>query len=267
MAAGQRPRPRRPDGRLGHAARTAQRAPRGRAGAPRRGAQGLGAGPTARPSRCCSATSCCRGPTSSCGPAACRAWPRRCRTWTAAAPRSWPVSTLDVLAQTRETVDAEHALRVVVYKSAKYTVERPLHVGAALAGADQDLIDRLSDVALPLGAAFQLRDDVLGVFGDPAQTGKPAGDDLREGKRTLLVARTEELADDGGRTLVRRLLGTSEGIDVLRDLIVSCGALAAVEAEIAQLQQQAEAAIAGLPERRGARRSEPSSTPPCAAPR
>ena len=90
-------------------------------------------------------------------------------------------------------------MRVVRYKSAKYTVERPLHIGAALAGAERRADRRLSAVALPLGEAFQLRDDVLGVFGDPAVTGKPAGDDLREGKRTVLIAAHAELTDDAGR--------------------------------------------------------------------
>ena len=75
------------------------------------------------------------------------------------------------------------------YKTAKYTVERPLHLGAALAGGGRGPARRVySAYGLPLGEAFQLRDDVLGVFGDPAETGKPAGDDLREGKRTVLVA-------------------------------------------------------------------------------
>src|SRR5204863_2714672 len=77
---------------------------------------------------------------------------------------------------------------VARYKSAKYTVERPLLFGAALAGADADLRAAYSGYGLPLGEAFQLRDDLLGVYGDPARTGKPAGDDLREGKRTVLIA-------------------------------------------------------------------------------
>lgn len=154
---------------------------------------------------------------------------------------------LDVVAQTRDLVTVEQALQVVRYKTAKYTVERPLHVGAALAGGDDVLTEALTAVALPLGAAFQLRDDVLGVFGDPVQTGKPAGDDLREGKRTLLVARTQELADDAGRTLLHRLLGSQDGIDTLRDLIVSCGALASVEDDITRLQAEAEAAVERLP--------------------
>ncbi len=155
---------------------------------------------------------------------------------------------LDVLAQTRPTVDVATAMRVVRYKSAKYTVERPLHLGAALAGGDDDLIAALSDVAIPLGEAFQLRDDVLGVFGDPAVTGKPAGDDLREGKRTVLIAHAAELGDDADREVLARTLGTTDGIDELRALIRRTGALDAVEADIARLEGQADAALDALPD-------------------
>jgi geranylgeranyl diphosphate synthase type I len=154
---------------------------------------------------------------------------------------------LDVLAQTRLSVGVEEAMRVVRYKSAKYTVERPLHLGAALAGADDGLIAALSDVALPLGEAFQLRDDVLGVFGDPGVTGKPAGDDLREGKRTVLVARVAQLGTDADRELLARTLGTTNGVDALRELVERTGALAAVEADIDRLECQAEAALDALP--------------------
>lgn len=154
---------------------------------------------------------------------------------------------LDVLAQTRPSVGVEEAMRVVRYKSAKYTVERPLHLGAALAGADDGLISALSDVALPLGEAFQLRDDVLGVFGDPGVTGKPAGDDLREGKRTVLVARAAELGTEADRDLLARTLGTTDGIDALRELVDRTGALAAVEADIERLERQADAALDALP--------------------
>ncbi|MGI9084510.1 MAG: polyprenyl synthetase family protein [Aeromicrobium sp.] len=154
---------------------------------------------------------------------------------------------LDVLAQTRPSVGVEEAMRVVRYKSAKYTVERPLHLGAALAGADDTLIAALTDVALPLGEAFQLRDDVLGVFGDPDITGKPAGDDLREGKRTVLVARAAELGTDDDRDLLARSLGTTDGVDALRELVERTGALAAVEADIERLEGQADVALDALP--------------------
>ncbi len=150
---------------------------------------------------------------------------------------------LDVVGQTRATLSVEEAMRVVRFKSAKYTVERPLHMGAALAGAGAALIDALTEVALPLGEAFQLRDDVLGVFGDPSVTGKPAGDDLREGKRTVLIARTHELADDAGRRLLAEGLGTSDGVAALTALIDSSGALDAVEADISRLESEADAAI------------------------
>ncbi|MFI5425949.1 polyprenyl synthetase family protein [Aeromicrobium sp. UC242_57] len=153
---------------------------------------------------------------------------------------------LDVVGQTRQTVSWDEAMTVVRYKSAKYTVERPLHIGAALAGADDQPIDALSAVALPLGEAFQLRDDVLGVFGDPAVTGKPAGDDLREGKRTVLIARAHEPTDDAGRQLLRDSLGTAEGVPAVADLIRSCGALEAVEHDISALEAAADAAIDAL---------------------
>ncbi|MGA9715889.1 MAG: polyprenyl synthetase family protein [Aeromicrobium sp.] len=152
---------------------------------------------------------------------------------------------LDVTAQTRPDVSVADAMVVVRYKSAKYTVERPLQIGAALAGADATMLGRLSDVALPLGEAFQLRDDVLGVFGDPEVTGKPAGDDLREGKRTVLVARTLELTDAAGRATVINGLGT-EAVDDVQAVIRSSGALAAVEADIARLEAEADAAIDAL---------------------
>ena len=101
---------------------------------------------------------------------------------------------LDLLEQARGGGSVQRALRVARYKSAKYTIEKPLHLGAVLAGAGQDVLDGYSGYGLPLGEAFQLRDDVLGVFGDPAETGKPAGDDLREGNRTVLVALALESA-------------------------------------------------------------------------
>lgn len=150
---------------------------------------------------------------------------------------------LDVIGQTRPSLSVDEAMRIVRFKTAKYTVERPLHMGAALAGADATLIAGLSDVALPLGEAFQLRDDVLGVFGDPSVTGKPAGDDLREGKRTVLVARTHELTDAAGRALLSEALGTSEGVEPLTALIETSGALAAVEADISRLESRADTAI------------------------
>ncbi|MEO6470762.1 MAG: polyprenyl synthetase family protein [Aeromicrobium sp.] len=153
---------------------------------------------------------------------------------------------LDVIGQTRTAFSVNEAMRVVRFKSAKYTIERPLHVGAALAGADDKVLAKLTSFGLPLGEAFQLRDDLLGVFGNPSVTGKPAGDDLREGKRTVLIARTAELTDAAGIELLRRGLGNADHIDALRELIVSTGAAEAVETDIAALELQAESALATL---------------------
>lgn len=150
---------------------------------------------------------------------------------------------LDVTAQTRRDFDVKQAMRVVRFKSAKYTVQRPVHVGAALAGADAVTLEALSDVTIPLGEAFQLRDDLLGVFGDPDTTGKPAGDDLREGKRTTLIARTAERTDPDR---VKQLIGTDTGVAELTRLIESSGARAAVETDIAALEKQVETALGQL---------------------
>ena len=114
---------------------------------------------------------------------------------------------LDLLEQARGGGSVERALRVVRYKAAKYTIERPLHLGGTLAGAGPELLDVYTAYGLPLGEAFQLRDDVLGVFGDPAETGKPAGDDLREGKRTVLIATAVERATPAQAAQLRRHLG------------------------------------------------------------
>jgi geranylgeranyl diphosphate synthase type I len=158
---------------------------------------------------------------------------------------------LDLLEQARGGGSIERALRVARYKSAKYTIEKPLHLGAVLAGADQAVLDGYSAYGLPLGEAFQLRDDVLGVFGDPAVTGKPAGDDLREGKRTALVAMALETADRAQAAVVRRHLGdphlTPEGVTALRTVLQETGALDRVERLIDELRSDALVALAAAP--------------------
>jgi geranylgeranyl diphosphate synthase type I len=163
---------------------------------------------------------------------------------------------LDVLAQAHGLDEPERAAHraqtVIRFKSAKYTIERPLHVGAMLAGGTPDVIAAYSAYGLPLGEAFQLRDDVLGVFGDPAATGKPAGDDLREGKQTLLVALAAARADSPAaiKTL-RAELGNPDldtaGVAELQDIIRSTGALDDVETRIATLTAEARAAVDAAP--------------------
>ena len=153
-----------------------------------------------------------------------------------------------VAAQRREGA-VERARQVIRYKSAKYSIEHPILIGGLLAGADDDLLAAYSAFGLPLGEAFQLRDDILGVFGDPARTGKPAGDDLREGKRTVLVAKALERATPAQAALVQRLLGDPAldpaGVDELRDVLVTTGALRAVEELIDELVDRSRAALAG----------------------
>jgi geranylgeranyl diphosphate synthase type I len=157
---------------------------------------------------------------------------------------------LDMVEAQRGAADEAAVQRVLRYKSGKYTVERPLHLGAAMAGGRRASAAGAvySAYGIPLGEAFQLRDDILGVFGAPEDTGKPAGDDLREGKETFLVVRARSLAGRHGRRLLDRRLGDPRlddaGVAALRDVIVSSGALAEAEARIARLTDQAHAALA-----------------------
>ncbi|MCW2776262.1 MAG: Polyprenyl synthetase [Nocardioides sp.] len=153
---------------------------------------------------------------------------------------------LDVSVQARGRADVDTAMTVLRYKSAKYSVERPLHIGAALGGATPATMAELTAVGLPLGEAFQLRDDLLGVFGDPDATGKPAGDDLIEGKRTVLVALALDAASPADAALLDRSLGTALSVDQvaeLRRIIDSSGAHAQVEAVIGSLADHAVAAL------------------------
>jgi geranylgeranyl diphosphate synthase type I len=114
---------------------------------------------------------------------------------------------LDVLAAHRGAIDEAEARRIAVLKSGGYTVEGPLHIGALLAGASDRVMGALSAYGIPLGEAFQLRDDVLGVFGDPAVTGKDRDSDIREGKRTLLVARAVSASEPHDREFLVSRLG------------------------------------------------------------
>jgi geranylgeranyl diphosphate synthase, type I len=130
----------------------------------------------------------------------------------------------------------DDASRVVEYKAARYTVQRPCQIGAALGGGNDELYFALGAYGSPLGRAFQFRDDLLGVFGDPQITGKPAGDDLREGKRTVLVAHAYAHASDAGQKLLLQRLGDSgldeAGISELQQVITESGAREAVESMI-----------------------------------
>jgi geranylgeranyl diphosphate synthase, type I len=161
---------------------------------------------------------------------------------------------LDLLGQAAGDGTLDSALRVVEYKTSKYTIERPLHLGAALASADGQaagLAAAYSAYGLPLGTAFQLRDDILGVFGDPAQTGKPAGDDVREGKHTVLLAIARARATGPQAAIIEKYLGDplldAAGTAEVRTVITDTGAVAESEAMISRHVAEAVAALAAAP--------------------
>ncbi|MDA8116281.1 MAG: polyprenyl synthetase family protein [Actinomycetota bacterium] len=154
---------------------------------------------------------------------------------------------LDVLGTSAGAATPELAGLISIYKSGKYTVERPLHLGAALAGQLGAFSGALSAYGLPLGEAFQLRDDVLGTFGSAEQTGKPVGEDLREGKPTLLYALARQRADSAQRDVLDRYFARADlgaaGIEALQAVFADSGALALVEERIDRLTEQSIKAI------------------------
>ncbi|WP_433598627.1 polyprenyl synthetase family protein [Nocardia sp. CA-135953] len=157
---------------------------------------------------------------------------------------------LDIHGESAGDESVAAALRINRYKTAAYTVERPLHLGAALSDADPHLIEAYRTFGTDIGIAFQLRDDLLGVFGDPAVTGKPSGDDLREGKRTVLVAEALQRADatdPAAADLLRTSIGTdltTDQVERLRAVITELGAVDEVERRITELTEQGLAALA-----------------------
>jgi geranylgeranyl diphosphate synthase type I len=159
---------------------------------------------------------------------------------------------LDLIEARRGAPSEAGVRRVLTYKSGKYTIERPLHLGLAIAGGPWELAAAYSGYGLPLGEAFQLRDDVLGVFGTPEVTGKPAGDDLREGKETYLVMRARAGTGAAGLRVLDGALGdpklTEDEVEAVRRVIVESGALAETEVRIGELLVQAKAAIAAATE-------------------
>ncbi|NUW32500.1 polyprenyl synthetase family protein [Nonomuraea sp. SMC257] len=158
---------------------------------------------------------------------------------------------LDILAQLRAGASVPESLTVIRYKTAKYTVERPMQIGGALAGAPPELLESYSRFGLPLGEAFQLRDDVLGTFGSSAETGKSALDDLRDGKHTVLFAHAVQRATPAQRSYLRTWHGhpdlTEEQADELRQIIIATGALAEVEDMIAERVREAAAELRAAP--------------------
>ena len=158
---------------------------------------------------------------------------------------------LDVRAAHRGSADEAEARRIAVLKSGGYTVEAPLEIGAILGAAGKDVLAALSGYGVRLGEAFQLRDDVLGTFGDPSVTGKDRDSDLREGKRTVMLARAIAAAEGAARSFLEERVGRPDLTDVelerARDLIAATGALDDTVALIAGLVDEAKAALRGSP--------------------
>ncbi|MGF0312624.1 polyprenyl synthetase family protein [Rhodococcus sp. IEGM1428] len=177
--------------------------------------------------------------------AACRVQP----VWSAMRTEVLGGQLLDIEAEAGTDEGVAAAMRVNRFKTAAYTVERPLHLGAVLADADEDLIAAYRSFGADIGIAFQLRDDLLGVFGDPEVTGKPSGDDITEGKRTVLIASALKHADENRPDLaatIRASLGTeldAEAVADIRSILVELGAVDAVERQIDELGARAVATL------------------------
>jgi geranylgeranyl diphosphate synthase type I len=155
---------------------------------------------------------------------------------------------LDTLGSARRERAISKTELVSRLKTAKYTIERPLHIGAVSASEErgQQLLPMLSSYGLPLGDAFQMRDDILGAFGDTEVTGKPVGDDFREGKPTPLLARAYNKADDAQRKILDGVGSptmTDADVAEVQSVVVATGALAEMEAHIVSLHDTAVAAL------------------------
>lgn len=180
-----------------------------------------------------------------------------------ASPAAWAIwnelrielnigQVLDIAGSVRNERSRRKAEQICRYKSGKYTIERPLHLGAVMAAPMRAdiLLPALSAYGLPLGDAFQMRDDVMGAFGDSAVTGKPVGGDLREGKPTPLMARAVEAAN-AAQAEVLALVGrgdlSDDDVARVQQAIVDCGALADLESTIERLAAEAVVAIGSAP--------------------
>ena len=162
---------------------------------------------------------------------------------------------LDLLNQVGRSTSVSSAMRVITYKTAKYTIERPLQLGALLAAPSPRAADPVTAVCteygIPVGVAFQLRDDLLGVFGDPARTGKPTSGDISEGKRTVLMALARERASASQARLLERCLGdralTPAGAAEVKAVLTDTGAVDECEGLIAASVKEAVSALDGAP--------------------
>ncbi len=158
---------------------------------------------------------------------------------------------LDLIGTASRQPSVAQARTICVYKSGKYTIERPLHLGAALAGRLDDLAKAYTAYGVPLGEAFQLRDDLLGAFGDADRMGKSVGDDLKEGKPTALYALARQQATGEAAWLLEDRYGhadlTDDEISAIQEVLVSTGARSAVERSVEALVAEALSALVDTP--------------------
>jgi geranylgeranyl diphosphate synthase type I len=156
----------------------------------------------------------------------------------------------DVYMEYSKNVSESDILKMYENKTAKYTFEGPLQLGAMLAGADEQFCEKLSDYAIPVGIAFQIRDDMLGVFGDEKKTGKPVGSDIAEGKKTFLVSRTYKNASKKQQQDLKKLMGNEnidlEGVEKFRTIVKQTGAQESVETYMTDLIIQSQKALNNL---------------------
>ncbi len=153
----------------------------------------------------------------------------------------------DIRIENKGKATVEEILKMYEYKTAKYTIEGPLHLGAILAGADDKFLNSLSSYAIPVGIAFQIQDDILGVFGDEKKLGKPVGSDVRQGKYTILVAKAVEKASSKQKNIIKNILGkgdlTKSELETFRNIIIETGALDYAKNMAVKLADQGKQAI------------------------
>jgi len=150
---------------------------------------------------------------------------------------------VDVALSMKSDFNADKIIEMQKYKTAKYTIEGPLHLGAILAGADDKFLESIREFAIPLGIAFQMQDDLIGLFGDEKKIGKPVGSDLKEGKKTLLITKALEIANEKQKNIILSVLGNKEinfdDLKNVRKIIEETGSLEYSKTQIKELKELA----------------------------
>lgn len=153
----------------------------------------------------------------------------------------------DILNEVKRDLTEQDILNVLLWKTGIYTYDNPIHVGAILAGADDEQLKKLSEYAIPAGIAFQIQDDILGSFGDQAKMGKPADGDIKEGKQTLLTYKAYSEGTHAQKQLLDEVLGkhdaSDEEIDKIREIFVETGALDYSKQRSLELVREARATL------------------------